>query len=280
MVNTNKRIGLWISAIFFIISLGILSGCSSDSKATTKEKAFTIGFTPGPYNEHFQKGVLPALEKQGYKVKIVEFNSPNEANPALTNGSIDANIFQSTAFMESYAEENKVKLNAVTQVPSAPQGLYSEKHKKIEDVKDGMKIGVPNDPVNMERALRIIEDLGWIKLNPNLKLLTISEKDISPADYDLKFVPIESPQIPRSMQDLDYAIINGNLAIDSGRKLTDAFVLEDTPPEHRIIFTVRDEDKDAPFAQAVKKAFQSKEFKDYFDSQKKYKGFVLPDYMR
>jgi len=259
--------------------LGLLAGCSNTSKAS-EEKSFKIGFTPGPYNEHFTKGVLPELEKQGYKVKIVEFNSPNEANPALTNGSIDANIYQSTAFMNSYAEENKVKLHAVNQVPSAPQGIYSNKHKSLDAVKNGMKIGIPNDPVNLERALRIVEGLGWIKVNPNFNLLTISEKDIIPDKYNLKFVPIESPQIPRSMGDLDYAIINGNLAIDSGRKLTDAFVLEDTPPEHRIILTVRDEDKDAPFVKALEKQFKSDAFAEYFKSETRFKGFVLPDYMR
>lgn len=81
--------------------------------------------------------------------------------------------------MESYAKENDAKITSVLQVPSAPQGVYSEKHKSLDDLKDGMKIGVPNDPVNLERALRILEGIGWVKLKGNVNILTISEKDVT-----------------------------------------------------------------------------------------------------
>lgn len=276
----KKRFG---DKILLVLSvLLVLGGCSAVTGTTQKEtenkKEITLGFTPGPYSDQVKKGVQPALEKKGYKVKIVEFNSPNEPNPALENGSIDANIFQSTAFLNSYKEETGAKIKETFIVPSAPQGLYSYKHKSAEEVKDGMKIGIPNDPVNMERALRILEELGWIKLNPNLDLLTISEKDIIPGKYKLDFVPLESPQIPRSMDDLDYGIINGNLVIASGHSLSEAFVLENTPKQHRIVVVVREEDEKSEFVKELKSVYESREFQNMINSDNNFKDFVKPDY--
>ncbi|WP_026592445.1 MetQ/NlpA family ABC transporter substrate-binding protein [Bacillus sp. UNC437CL72CviS29] len=269
---------LFFTLVSIVCSLFVISGCAKSSAGDQKE--IRLGFTPGPYSDQVKKAVQPYLEKKGYKIKIVEFNSPNETNPALTNKDIDANIFQSTAFMESYAKENNAKILSIIQVPSAPQGVYSEKHKSLDDLKDGMKIGVPNDPVNLERALRILEEIGWVKLKDNVNILTISEKDITFKKKDFKLVPLESPQIPRAMKDLDYGIINGNLVISSGHKLKEALELEKTPSQHRIIVTVRDEDKEKPFVKDLIEAYHSPEFKKMIQSEEQFEGFVLPDYLK
>ncbi|PGE96143.1 hypothetical protein COF51_28690 [Bacillus pseudomycoides] len=271
-----KRLSFALVSI--VCSLFIITGCTQTSGGDQKE--IRLGFTPGPYSDQVKKAVQPYLEKKGYKIKIVEFNSPNETNPALTNKDIDANIFQSTAFMKSYAKENNAEISSIIQVPSAPQGVYSEKHKSLDDLKDGMKIGVPNDPVNLERALRILEGIGWVKLKGNVNILTISEKDITFKKKDFKLVPLESPQIPRAMKDLDYGIINGNLVISSGHKLKEALELEKTPSQHRIIVTVRDEDKEKQFAKDLIEAYHSPEFKKMIQSEEQFEGFVLPDYLK
>ncbi|CAM4280956.1 methionine ABC transporter ATPase [Bacillus manliponensis] len=269
---------LFFTLISIVCSMLVITGCTQS--ASTNKKEIRLGFTPGPYSDQVKKAVKPYLEEKGYKVKIVEFNSPNETTPALLNDDIDGHIHQSTAFMKSYAKENNVKLTGVIQVPSAPQGVYSEKYKSLDDLEDGVEIGVPNDPVNLERALRVLEGVGWLKLKDDVNVLTISEKDVVYKKKNFKLVPLESPQIPRAMKDLDYGVINGNLVIASGHKLTEALELEDTPSQHRIVVVVREENKEKQYVKDLIEAYHSPKFKEMIQTEKEFEGFVLPDYLK
>lgn len=275
--HKNQVFSFVLLVIFLVSSL---TGCSSPSNANNEKKEIVFGFTPGPYSDQVSKGIKPFLEQKGYKVKVMEFSSSNESTAALSRGEIDLNVHQSTAYMKSISKENNYDLAVLTHVPSAPQGLYSYKHTSEADVKDGMRVAIPNDPVNSERALRIIEKLGWIKLKDNANLLTISEKDIIQGSHKLTFVPLESAQIPRAMDDLDFGILNGNFVISSGHKLSEAFVLEETPMEHRVVAVVRSQDKDSEWAKAVYEAYRSKEFKEMIKADPNFEGYILPDYMK
>ncbi|HEX7882898.1 MAG TPA: MetQ/NlpA family ABC transporter substrate-binding protein, partial [Afipia sp.] len=128
---------------------------------TTARTELKVGFVPGPYVDGFKAGVEPELKKKGYTVRYFEFSTGLEANTAVFRNDIDANVMQHTVFLSSYNERQKTDLAGIVQVPTPPMGLYSKKHVKGDAVKPGTTVAVPNDPVNLQRALWILRDLGW-----------------------------------------------------------------------------------------------------------------------
>ena len=210
-------------------------------------------------------------------MKVVEFNDYIQPNNSLVEGSIDANVYQTDTYLNKYKEEQGLKLVNTIAVPTAPIGLYAEKHKALTDLKEGMKVTLPNDPVNMARALAMMEEFEWITLKDEVDPTKISEKDIDENQFNLKIVPLEAGQLPRSLGDTDFAFINGNFAIASGLTLDGALALEKTPEHYMIKVTFREEDVDKPFAVAIQKAYETEEFQQY--TNEKTSGFVKPDYL-
>ncbi len=183
-------------------------------------KELVIGTSSGPYSDQLKLGIKPILEKQGYKVKIVEFNDYVQPNYALAEGSLDANVFQHIVYLTKFATDNKLPLSPLITVPTMPIGLYGGKQKTLAEVKNGATITMPNDPTNQARALVMLAKMGWIKLKPNVDPLRASERDVLENPKKLKLVPLEAAQLPRSLADADYAFVNGNFALAAGMKLT------------------------------------------------------------
>jgi ABC-type metal ion transport system substrate-binding protein len=104
------------------------------------------------------------LLKKGYRVRYVEFSTGLEANNAVFKGEIDANVMQHTIFLNSYNERQKTDLVGIVHVPTPPMGLYSKKHPLGTPIKPGATVAVPNDPVNLQRELWILRDLGLIEI--------------------------------------------------------------------------------------------------------------------
>jgi len=115
--------------LLMILSISLLStACEGTIQAEKKE--IRIGATAGPYSDQIRKGIQPILEKKGYKVELIEFNDYIQPNVALVSGSIDANVFQNTTYLENYIKENHVDLTGVIPIPTVPMGLYSKKHQR------------------------------------------------------------------------------------------------------------------------------------------------------
>ncbi|WP_141430778.1 MetQ/NlpA family ABC transporter substrate-binding protein [Bacillus sp. 03113] len=273
--------------LFLTILLGIvlvLSACgqedtkNSDSGAKKEEKKeFTVGFGVGTYEEQFRQSILPILEKKGYKVDIKTFSQNMQVNPAMKEGSIDASIFQSTAYMEAINKEIGSDMTGIAYVPGAPQGLYSTKHKSLDDVKDGTTVAVPNDPVNQERALRILEELGWVKIKAGAGTADFNINSMEPDKYKIDIKILDPAQILVSLQDVDYGVVNGNYIANAGKKITDALKIENTPMQHRIIVSINKKDENTQWAKDLKAAYESQEFEKYITGIEKYDGFILPE---
>lgn len=237
-----------------------------------------IGATAGPYADQLKLGIKPLLEKKGYKVKVVEFNDYVQPNLALAQGDLEANAFQHTAYLDRFAAQHKLDLTPIIPVPTAPIGIYSRKHKSLDEVKKGTTVSMPNEPVNQARALVMLGKLGWIKVKPGVDPTRVSERDIVENTRQIRILPIEPAQTPRSLDDVDYAFVNGNYAIASGLKLTEALALENPPDYHIVVVTVRTEDKDKPFVKDLVEAYHTKEFRAVVD--KHFAGYVRPAYLR
>lgn len=254
------------------------AGLSTALAADPQKKEIVFGATAGPYSDQIKLGIKPLLEKQGYKVKIVEFNDYIQPNFALAQGALDANAFQHVVYLENFAKKNNLDLAELIKVPTAPIAIYSKKYKSVDEAPEGVSVAVPNDPTNQARALLVLQELGWIRLRDGHDPITVSEKDVAENPKKVKIVPLEAAQLPRSLDDTDYSFVNGNFAIASGMKLTSALALEKTTPRYQNLVAVRTADKDAPFVQDILAAYQSREFLEL--TNKSFQGFVKPDYQQ
>lgn len=270
----QKIINLSLIAVAVIT----LSACGDNNeKDNPNKKQITIGFGVGNYIDQVDKGIVPILEKKGYKVTLRQFSQNRQINPAFEEGSIDASVNQSRAYMDAYNKKNNINMVALTDSPSAPQSLRSNKHKSVDDVKDGMIVALSNDPVNAERGARILEQLGWIKIKPNVSTLSFSVNDISSGKYHLDVRETDAAQGLRLLDDVDFVVVNGNYVASAGQRIADGLVVENSPLEHRVIVTVMQKDLDSQWAKDLKDAFESKEYADYIRSQRIYDGFIEPE---
>jgi len=239
-------------------------------------KELVIGTSAGPYADQVRYGIKPILEKQGYKVKLVEFNDYIQPNFALAEGALDANIFQHIIYLTRFAEQHKLPLSELIKIPTAPIAIYSHKHKSLNEVKPGTTVALPNDPTNQARALVMLDQIGWVKLKPGIDPIKASEKDIAQNLKDIKLLPLEAAQLPRSLQDADYAFVNGNFALASGLKLKDALRTEKISPSYANLVAVRTADKDKQFAKDIAAAYRSREFLEV--TNQRFADYAKTDY--
>ena len=248
------------------------------ANAQAAKKDLVIGGTAGSNIDQLKAGIVPILERKGYKVRLVEFNDYVQPNQALAQGSLDANFFQHRVYLQKFAADQKLDIVELVQGPIAPLGVYSTRRKTLAEAKDGDRFTLPNDPSNLARALVLLEQNKLITLKTGIDPIRASEKDIDQNPRKLKFIPLEAAQLPRSLGDSDYAIINGNFAISSGLKLTEAVALEKTPDHYLNVVAVKRADKDAPWARDIADAYHSKEFQAVVDSR--FQGYAKPSFLQ
>ena len=269
-----KKFWLPLSALILCVLFAGESLAQQPGKAELK-----IGFVPGPYIDEFKVGVEPELKTKGYAVRYFEFSTGLEANNAVFKGDIDADVMQHTVFLNSYNERQKTDLVGIVHVPTPPMGLYSKKHALGAPIKPGSTVAVPNDPVNLQRALWILRDLGLVEIRDS-KPVDVSELDVIKNTGGIKIVPLEAAQAPRALDDVDFAAIQGNFAIYSGLKLTGAFALEKMTTPYINVVAVKRDNAESPWAQDIVAGYKSSTFKTAILSDRFYDGFALPDYLR
>ena len=241
-------------------------------------KQLVIGGTAGSNIDQLQSGIVPLLQKKGYKVKLVEFNDYVQPNLALADGSLDANFFQHEVYFNQFKTDRKLDLVALTQGPIAPMGVYSKQRKSLADLKEGDRVALPNDASNLARGILLLQQAGLVKLKEGVNPLRVSELDLAANPKKIKLVPLDAAHLPRALDDAQFAIINGNFAISSGLKLTEAVLLEKVPDHYLNIVAVKTKDKDTQWAKDLAEAYRSPEFKTVVDS--KFAGYAKPKFLQ
>lgn len=261
--SLNKRLLLLGMAL-------IVAACGNDNR----DQKIILGFGPSTYAEQFETGIRPILERQGFEVEVKILTQNMQINPALKEGAIDVAGHQSVAYMLQMNHELNMQMAKLADTASAPQSLRSKRHQSLDVVKPGMTVAIPNDPVNAERAARILEAIGWVKVTSD-DIARFSERDIQSLN-GIKVLTLDPAQGLRVLDDVDFAVINGNYIASAGQKISDALVVEKTPEEHVVIISIREADLDKPWAIALKDAYESKEFAEHIQSNPMFDGFILP----
>ena len=272
--NSFKKIGVLVLSGVLDLSL---AGCGALGNSKSDDKKISIGVTPVPHQEIVKAAVVPALEKEGYKVEVVEFNDYVQPNTAVQEGELDANYYQTTRYMENENKERKLDLVAVAEIHLEPMGLYSKTLKDIKELKDGATIAIPNDGSNESRALALLADNGLIKLKETEELYNLTS--IAENPHNFNFSEIEAASLPVTLSDVDAAVINGNYALGAGfNPKNDSLILESTDSasikQYFNDLVVKKGNENSEKIQALKKAFTSDEVKKFIED--KYAGSVIP----
>lgn len=246
-----------------------------DSKDLVKIK---VAASPQPHAE-ILGAVKDQLKEEGIDLEIIEFTDYVLPNIATQEGDVDANYFQHKPYLDQFNAENKTDLVSLGPVHYEPFALYPGKLKSLEDVKEGATVGIPNDVSNQARALLLLQDLGWISLPQDKDSLELTILDIAENPHKLKFSELAAAQLPRSLDDLDYAIINGNYALEAGLSVADdalAVEKEDSlaATTYANILAASKDRADDPNLAKLFQALQSETVKTFL--AEKYQGAVLP----
>ena len=203
---------------------------SSEAEAKTDDlKELTVGASPAPHAEILE-AAREELAKKGYDLKIVEYTDYVQPNLALDAGDLDANYFQHLPYLEQFNEERGTKLVSAGKIHYEPFGIYAGKTATLDALADGAKVAVPNDATNEARALLLLEAQGLLKLADGAGLKA-TKTDIVENPKNLDILEVEAAQVPRSLPDVDIAVINGNYAIEAGLKVSDALAVEASDSE-------------------------------------------------
>lgn len=253
------------------------SASSTIPEATGSDTTIVVGASPSPHAEILEQA-KPLLEAKGWTLDVKEYSDYIQPNAALASGDLDANYFQHQPYLDEYNSENGTDLVGVATIHYEPFGIFPGKTKTLDDLKDGATVGVPNDATNEARALNLLAANGLIKLKDGADI-NATVKDIEDNPKNLKIQEIEAAQLPRSLQDLDIAVINGNYAIDAGLSPTkDALALEDAESlgakTYGNIIAVRKGDENTEKTKALIAALESDTVRDYIN--KTYDGAVVP----
>ncbi|MFI5755742.1 MetQ/NlpA family ABC transporter substrate-binding protein [Streptomyces sp. NPDC051569] len=250
-------------------------GGSSDAggKADTS-KPLVVAASPVPHADilNFVKDNLAA--KAGLKLEVKEFTDYVLPNTATQSGEVDANYFQHKPYLDDFNKKKGTDIVPVVDVHLEPLGLYSKKLKDLSDIKAGQSIAIPNDTTNEGRALKLLADNGLITLKDGVGAEG-NLSDIKDAK-GIEFKELEAATLPRALNDVDAAVINGNYAIEAKLKpAQDALALEKAEgnPYANFLAVKRGHEKD-PRVEKLAKLLNSPEVKKFIEDT--YDGAVIP----
>ena len=233
----------------------------------------SVAATPVPHAEILEF-VKPALAKEGVNLKVKVFTDYIQPNVQVAEKRLDANFFQHQPYLDEFNKAKGTHLVSVAAVHLEPLGAYSSKYKKLDEIKDGSTVVIPNDATNGGRALLLLDKAGLITLKDKTNILS-TPKDITANPKKLKFRELEAATIPRVLTQVDLALINTNYALEA--KLnpeTDALVIEGSDSPYVNILVARPDDKDSADMKKLVDALHTPQVKAFINE--KYKGAIVP----
>jgi len=269
-ISLSRRAALTVAA-----SAAALIAFAAPAPSFAEDKSIKVGIMSGE-DEDVWRVVTSEAAKKGLKIETITFNDYTQPNEALERGEIDANAFQHQPYLDNQIKQNGYHIVRVGYTGVWPIGLYSKKHKSVAELPKGAVIGVPNDPSNEGRALRVLQNEGLIKLKDGTGILaTIADVAENPKNIEIK--ELDAGIVGRSIDDLDAGVVNTDWALKSGLSPAERVAQEpiaDNP--YRNFIAVKEENKDADWVKTLVSSYQNDTVKAEFD--KVYKGTGLSAY--
>lgn len=270
-IATGRRATLGVLAA----AIAAVVGLSAPQPAAAEDKTIKVGIISGE-DEDVWRVVTGEAAKHGLTIETVVFNDYTQPNEALERGEIDANAFQHLPYLENQIKTHGYKIVPVGFTGVWPIGLYSKEIKSVADLPEGATIGVPNDPSNEGRALRVLQNEGIIKLKDGTGILaTIADIEANPKKVDIK--ELDAGVVGRAIDDLDAAVVNTDWALKSGLTPENRIAQEpvaDNP--YRNFIAVRDGQQGEAWVKTLVEAYQNDTVKAEFD--RVYKGTGISAY--
>jgi len=255
-----------------VIFLAFNFNLDARGQTQSQNTVLTVGATPVPHAELLNL-VRDDLAAQGITLRVIEFTDYVQPNLALISGDIDANFFQHLPYLQGNDDWN-ARLVSAFGVHVEPFGLYSTKYKSVADLPNGATIAIPNDPTNGGRALLLLQANGLITLREGAGLAA-TPRDITGNTKSFRFRELEAALLPRSLDDVDAAAINGNFALQAGfNPINDSLIIEGAQSPYVNIVTVRKGSEQDSKIIALKNALLSPKVRDYI--LRSYSGGVVP----
>lgn len=248
------------------------------AETTGQLEKIVVGATPAPHAE-ILNAAKDILKEKGYELVVKEYTDYVQPNMALESGDLDANYFQHKPYLDQFNEQKGTDLVSAAAIHYEPFGIYAGKTDSIDKLPDGAQIAVPNDVSNEARALLLLADQGLIGLKEGVEL-DATKNDIVKNDKNFKIVEVEAAQLPRSLGDVDVAVINGNYAIEAGLKVSDALAVEDAKSVAATLYSniiaVRAGEESSEKTKALVEALTSDTVKKFIEET--YEGAVVPSF--
>ena len=263
-----------------LIASSVLAACGnsgSTSSSASETKTLTVAASPSPHAEILNNFAVPKLKDQNIDLEVKEYTDYIIPNQVTSSGEVDANYFQHINYLNNYNKENGTDLVGVAAIHYEPFGIYAGKSSDLKNIAVGAQIAVPNDPTNEGRAFLLLQQEGLVTLK-DPENLEATPVDVAENPHSLNFVEVEAAAVPRQLQDVDFAVINGNYAIEAGLHVSDAVAVEaadGTAVEQYANYIVTTPDKqDDDRIKALVSVLTSDDFKTYLKDT--YDEDVLP----
>ena len=234
-----------------------------------------VGVTPGEHAQIMEK-VKEVAAPKGLDIEILEFSDYVVPNQALADGELNANSFQHQPYLANQIADRGFDIVSVGLTITTPMGVYSDKVKSLDELKDGATIGIPNDPTNGGRALLVLASKGLIKVNPDVGLKA-TPADVTENPKNIQFAELDAAQLPRSLADVDAAVINTNYALQADlHPKKDAIAIESEKSPYANVIAVRAADKDAPWVKTLVESYHDDRVKAFIVDT--FKGALIPSW--
>ena len=258
----------------------LISGCgsstnnaSSSGASSSKAEVLKVAANPVPHAEILNQ-IKPLLAKEGVDLQVVEFTDYIQPNMALSSKEVDANFFANVPYQNNFNKDHGTNFVSFAPVHIEPLAIYSKKIKDLKDLPNGAKVAIPSDPTNSARELLLLQSAGLVTLKDPTGL-TNTPFDVTTNPKNIQITELEAAQIPRSIEDLDAAVINANYALPAGLNPTrDGLFVEKADSPYANLLSVNPGDENKPAIQKLAKALQSPEVKKFIEEH--YKGAIIP----
>ncbi|OUO60643.1 metal ABC transporter substrate-binding protein [Collinsella sp. An271] len=264
-----------IAAAAAVVGVGSLAACGTSgdtsaaggSSAEGSSQTLTVAASPSPHAEILNDFAADKLAEQGITLEVKEYTDYILPNQDVSAGEIDCNYFQHINYLNNYNEENGTDLVNVGKIHFEPMGVFAGKSDDLANIADGATISVPNDATNEGRALLLLQEHGVITLSESAGI-TATPNDIVDNPHNVEILEQEAAMLPSTLADVDFAVINGNYAIDAGLTLADAVAQESADSdviknEYANVIVTRPELEDDERIKALVDVLTTDEFKEY-----------------